>query len=379
MGRLLERQRHFLDFTLTSLWRRKGKNLSLLVVYALVVFILASVMFFTSALKKEAALLLQGAPEMVVQKLTAGRHDPIPAEYLGKIQGIPGIGEVRGRLWGYYFDPVLGANYTVLVPPPDRQIERGQAIIGPGLAKLRQVGEGDIITFQTYRGTLLIFEIVGILPAESGLVAADLILLSAGDFTRLLGQPEGLFTDLVLRVRNPNELATIAAKIVALLPDTRPIIRDEMVRTYDAVFDWRGGMLIFVLAASLLSFGIFAWEKASGLSGEEKREIGILKAIGWETSDVLLLKFWEGLAVSLSAFLLGLILAYAHVFLAGAPLLAPALKGWSVLYPEFRLTPFIDFSQLFTLFFLAVVPYTVATIVPSWRAATIDPDLVMRY
>jgi len=165
---------------------------------------------------------------------------------------------------------------------------------------------------------------------------------------------------------------------VALLPDTRPIIRDEMVRTYDAAFDWRGGVLIFILAASLLSFIIFAWDKASGLSGEEKREIGILKAIGWETTDVLLMKFWEGLVISLSAFLLGLIGAYVHVFFTGAPLLAPVLKGWSVLYPDFRLTPFIDFSQIFTLFFLSVVPYTVAIIVPSWRAATIDPDLVMR-
>ena len=43
-----------------------------------------------------------------------------------------------------------------------------------------------------------------------------------------------------------------------------------------------------------------------------------------------------------------------------------------------RITPFIDPYQVAVLFFLTVVPYTVATIVPSWRAAIIDPDSVMR-
>jgi ABC-type lipoprotein release transport system permease subunit len=123
---------------------------------------------------------------------------------------------------------------------------------------------------------------------------------------------------------------------------------------------------------------IHAWYQASGLSSDEKREIGILKGIGWETSDVLWLKFWEGTVVSLTSFLLGVLIAYAHVFLASSPLFEPVLKGWSVLYPEFRLTPFIDPFQLMTLFFLTVLPYTAATIVPSWRAATIDPDTVMR-
>jgi ABC-type lipoprotein release transport system permease subunit len=136
--------------------------------------------------------------------------------------------------------------------------------------------------------------------------------------------------------------------------------------------------MVFILVGALLAFIIFAWDKASGLSLEERREIGILKAVGWETSDVLLLKFWEGTIISLSSFLMGIIWAYAHVFFTSAALLAPALKGWAVLYPEFKLTPFIDFSQVATLFFLTVVPYTVATIIPSWRAATIDPDSVMR-
>jgi ABC-type lipoprotein release transport system permease subunit len=59
-------------------------------------------------------------------------------------------------------------------------------------------------------------------------------------------------------------------------------------------------------------------------------------------------------------------------------LFEPALKGWSVIYPRFRLTPFINPYQVSTLFFLTIIPYTVATIVPAWRAATVDPDAVMR-
>ena len=78
------------------------------------------------------------------------------------------------------------------------------------------------------------------------------------------------------------------------------------------------------------------------------------------------------------AWIAGILLAYAHVFLASAPLLAPVLKGWSTLYPRFRLVPDLDPYLLGVLFLLTVVPYTVATIVPSWRVATTDPGAAMR-
>jgi ABC-type lipoprotein release transport system permease subunit len=136
--------------------------------------------------------------------------------------------------------------------------------------------------------------------------------------------------------------------------------------------------MLVILCTTILSFVIFAWDRAAGLSADEKKEIGILKAVGWETSDVLIMKFWEGTVVSLTAFLAGVILAYFHVFFTSSALFLPVLKGWSILYPDFKLVPYINVNHLITLFFLSVVPYTVTTIIPAWRAATIDPDSVMR-
>ena len=95
-------------------------------------------------------------------------------------------------------------------------------------------------------------------------------------------------------------------------------------------------------------------------------------------TDIIRMKFWEGAIISLSAFLLGYLAAYIHIFYASAALFESVLKGWAVLYPEFQLTPEIDGLQLATLFFFTVFPYTVATIIPIWQAAITDPDTVMR-
>jgi ABC-type lipoprotein release transport system permease subunit len=373
----LNRHKNILEFALSSLLRRKAKNLSLIVIYTLIVFILASLIFFVQALKQESTRILRNAPEMVVQRQMAGRHDLVPLDYLDKIRSIRGVEAVEARYWGYYYDPVFGANYTIMVSNI-KSIGAGNIIIGRGVARAQRIATGDMVTFRSFTNTPLLFNVQEILDYESELVASDLILMSQQDFKSMFNLPVGQATDLAVTVSNPAELATIATKIAERFPDARPILRSEILRTYESLFDWRGGIMTVILFSAILSFVIFAWDKASGLSAEERREIGILKSIGWETSDVLLLKLWEGIVVSLSAFMLGTILAYLHVFIFSAPLFASTLKGWSVLYPEFRLVPAIDAYQLSILFFLSVFPYTAATILPSWMAATVDPDAAMR-
>jgi len=377
MKRWIERQKNIIDFTLSSLIRRKGKNGALILVYTVVVFMSASVIFFVYSLKKEASIILRDAPEMVVQRMIAGRHELIPIGYKEKIRNIRGVSDVRERLWGYYYDPVIGANYTLMVPR-DKTLNKGTIVIGNGISRTRLVNEEDTMEFKTHDGTIIDLKVESILASDSELITSDLILISEADFRMVFGFPEYYFTDLTVSVRNQKELPTVALKVAGLLPDTRQILREEILRTYDAVFSWRGGMMLIILSGAILAFIIFAWDKASGLSLEEKREIGILKAIGWETSDVILLKFWEGMAISLSSFLLGTLFAYMHVFFSSSVLFEPFLKGWAVLYPQFKTTPYVDATQVAALFFLTVFPYTIATIIPSWRAAITDPECVMR-
>lgn len=372
-----EKQRYLIDFTLASLARRKARNFGLIGVFTLLVFVLASVTLYTHALRQEAAKVLAASPEVILQRLVAGRHDLIPPGYLEKVGRIRGVQKSGGRLWGYYYDAVVKANYTFMVPD-DGSVPRGEIVVGPALERSRGLAAGNGISFRSYSGKLHTFIVASVLPQASEIASADLVLLHEDDFRAFFDFPAGHYTDIALSVANPQEVRNVAIKLAAALPDSRPILRDEVLRTYASIFDWREGMVLALLSAAILAFGILAWEKASGLSADEKREIGILKAIGWETGDVIKMKFWEGLLISLTAFLVGFVAAYLHVFYFAATLFEPVLKGWAVLYPEFRLTPHIDGLQLATLFFFTVFPYAAAVLVPIWRAAITDPDAVMR-
>ncbi|MEW6409515.1 MAG: ABC transporter permease [Nitrospirota bacterium] len=387
----LKKHRNILDYTLQSLLRRKFKSMGIIIVFTSMIFMLGSIIFLSYSFKREASLILKGSPELIVQRVIAGRHDLISLRLIKEISEILGVNRVKPRFWGYYYDSAIKANYTILAVDDavlkdnrllkgrmPRSHEKNVTAIGKGIANVRFIDLGDKLSLQSADGRWMDFEVIGIFEADSDLLTADLIVMSYIDFKNLVKMPDGMATDLLVSIYNEAETPTIARKIKERFPDTRPLLRDEIIRTYDAVFGWRSGLILIGFIGALTSFIILSWDKAMGLSAEEKKEIGILKAIGWETSDVLEMKFWEGLVISLASFLMGIILAYLHVFFLGASLFAPALKGWSIIYPDFRLAPFINPYQIATLIAITVVPYIASTIIPSWKVSISDPDELMR-
>jgi ABC-type lipoprotein release transport system permease subunit len=381
MQHWLNRQRYLIDYTLSAMARQRGKNLGLLLVYTTLIFVLASVILLGSALRREAAQVFQGAPDVVAQGLLMGRHDLSHSDDVDKLRTLRGAQRVEGRLWGYLYDTSTAANYTLQVPSshePTYAVQDGEAIIGEGVARLRKVTVGRQIYLVSPAGPFLNLRVKAILPQASAMVSSDLVLVSGSDFRRFFQLGDDAYTDIAVHVRNPKEIGKIAEKVGIALRQHRVITKGDVLRTYEAVFSWREGMLLALFSAAVLAFGILAFDKASGLSAQERRDIGILKAIGWDTGDIVRMKLWEATLISLTAFLAGFVLAYVHVFFFSAPLLEAVLKGWSVLYPRVLLTPAIDGLQIATLAMLTVLPYLAAIVVPVWRSAAADPDAAMR-
>jgi len=251
-------------------------------------------------------------------------------------------------------------------------------IAGQGLAALLELDLGDQVGFLSTNPNTFPLKLVGTFSSAVDLYTSDVVVCDEADARAILGLGDGEATDLAVWVTNPNESHVIATKIAKALPGSRVIERDLLGRVYALTYGRRAGIVLAAAIPALLALLVLAWDRASGLGPEEKREIAVLKAVGWSTGDVLSVKLLEALLVATVAASAGLALAYLWVFPLEAPGLRATLAGWSVLYPATHLTPVVDLTELLSLALAVVAPFVGLSIVPAWRAATTDPMESMR-
>ncbi len=374
---------HILDYALRGLYRRRARNLSLILIYAAVTGFFASVILFSDALRREARETLQFAPALTVQKLAGGRLVPQTTGFGDSLSAIRGVRAVQPRIWGYYYDSPTGSVFTLMAAPggtsdPAFHPDSGQIVCGRGFMESHFLRTGDPLSLVLPQGGLRTFVISGQFEPVTNLLSYDLLLLHPAEARVMLGLAEYEVTDFALDIPNPAETDAIGLKISRRFPGYRLISRDQVLLTYEALFSRRGGLVIFGGLLSLLAFIVLAWDRASGLSREERRELGILKGVGWGSGDVLLLKFFEALTIAVLSSLLGLLAALIHVFYLGGTLLKSLLSGWSVLYPDYPLNYNPDSGSLLLILTISVLPYLVATLIPAWQGAVTDPAEIMQ-
>ena len=377
-----------------ALARRKARSIALGGGLAFAVALVAAVLFLTESLRAEAERARAAHPDIVVQKLVGGRPTMISASEREKLGDIASVRDVTPRVWGYIFLPALQGNVTIVgsprgVPPisvasgvlhSGRDLKPGEheMIAGVELAHFLGMLPGDELGLPSSDPRAHAMKLVGTFKSSLDLWTADVILCDEDDARALLGVPEGDATDIAVTLANPAEARVVASTIVERLPGARVIERDLLERVYHLSYGRRAGLVLGASIPAILALLVLAWDRASGINTDERREIAILKAVGWSTADVLWAKLFESILVGAAATAGGLLLGYAWVFWLGAPGLRPALVGWSVLYPRASLTPVVDVAQLLGVTIAVLGPFVLLSVVPAWRAATADPLESMR-
>lgn len=383
-----------LAYAASALARRKARSIALGGGLAFAVALVAAVIFLTESLRAEAERARASHADIVVQKLVGGRPTTIPAAERARLTDIPSVRNVTPRVWGYIFLPALQGNVTIVSSPPDApalsvangvlasgrdlKAHEHEMIAGVELAHFLGMLPGDELGLPSPDPRAHAMKLVGTFRSSLDLWTSDVILVDEDDARALLGVPEGDATDIAVTLANPAEARVVAKTIVDRIPGARVIERDLLERVYHLSYGRRAGLVLGASIPAILALLVLAWDRGSGLGPEERREIAVLKAVGWSTSDVLWAKLFESILVGAGATALGLLLGYAWVFWLGAPGLRPALVGWSVLYPRAALTPVVDVAQLLGITLAVLGPFVLLSIVPAWRAATADPLESMR-
>ncbi|MEN4052414.1 FtsX-like permease family protein [Sulfurimonas sp. NWX79] len=385
---------YLLEYAYSYILRHKNKNIFIVTVFTLLVALLATLFFVTSSLRYELKERIANQSDIIIQNYKAGMPAAIDVSVLDKLLEIEGVTagklEVQGK---YYFRPKESTFYLLGVDAFEMQDD-------PVVAKLLEQYElsdsemlvsknvQDIMNQAYYKEYFNFIKPDGSLHKVSIKASFDvgereelknLIIMSKDTLREIFGYSADEGSDIALSVANKNELEFISSKIRLLLPNAKVTSKDDLLLEYEKLFDYDSGVFLSLFVIALFTFFIIIYDKANGLSSEEKREIGILKAIGWCVEDVLHAKFYEATLLSFFSFTLGLGIAFVYVFVFKAPLLGAIFTHENMLeIHNFQLNIHIELSYILLIFLLSVPVYIAATLIPSWRVATLDADEVMR-
>ncbi len=388
---------YLIEYAINSILRQKYKNIFILIVFILLTTLLSSVFFISNSIKYELNQTLKSLPEITIQNIQAGRQKNINIAIVDELLNIAGVEDVIARVWGYYYFENEAVNFSIIgidefenqykdsinkiIKKHDfsKALDNTSMIIGQGVKKILDKNYyKEYFNFIKPNGGFLKVNIQGVFKSSLQLESNDIILLPKELALEIFDMNENEATDIVVKVANPEEIFTIASKIKLKYPHTRVITNKELEISYQNIFDYKSGVFLVLFIISIFTFFIIIYDKVSGLSSEEKREIGILKALGWKVEDVLKEKFYESFIISFFAYVFGVLFSFIFVYILQAPLLRNIFTGYSELKTTFELPFILDFNTLFLVFFLSVPIYIAATIIPSWKSATIETDKVIR-
>ena len=387
----------FFNFLFLLLLKHKSKHIAIFIISILIVFLISSVLFISNSLKKEAFSTLENQSDFVIQKINSGKILDTPISWIEDFSSINGIKNTQQRVYGQYYFMPENVYFTIVgldlfeentnknlkellkILNISDFLQKDSMIIGNGIKKIfDKYHYFDSYDFKLSNNKLTTVKIFKDLPQEANLVANDLIIMDINLAKKILNINEENSTDIVLNVPNNLERQNIKEQLILKHSNIRILQKESLKKEYENMFNYKGGIFLVLFIVVIFTFILILYQRYSMISSNDKKEIGILKAVGWSIKDIIKLKIIENFIVGFMAFIIGIIISYIFVFILNAPILKNIFIGFSNIQNDFILNPNIDFTIIVTLFLFFIIPFLSAILIPVWKISVIDANESMK-
>ncbi|MEA2019512.1 MAG: FtsX-like permease family protein [Campylobacterota bacterium] len=387
----------FLNFVLLQLYTNKSKHFSIFIISTILIMVLSSFLFITNSISKDMKTVVDNQADFILQGIVAGKVVDTPLELVDEIISINGVTQASQRVYGKHFYEPAEHYFTIVgIDLYDKQIvsnlksfvknididkflSKQNMLIGSGVKKfLNEYAYFDYYNFRPPDKSFEKVYIYDMFENETDIVSSDMIIMDINLAKKILGIDEDYSTDILFNVPNIDERETVKNKIRARHFDIRIIAKEDLLRGYDGFLNYRSSVFMILYLIVILTFILIIYQRYSYINSVDKKEIGVLRSLGWSINRVIRLKIVENLIIFIGSYILGVNLAYIFVFIFDAPLLSSVFLGFSNLSNNTQFTAVVDISSLSLIFLFFIVPIIAAILIPVWKISIIEPYEAMR-
>lgn len=242
-------------------------------------------------------------------------------------------------------------------------------IIGAKMAYNLSLKKGDYINISTTTGINKNYKVIGIFKTSISSVDKSKAYMRISTVSELFSQNRDYVTDIQVNIRDYNEAHRVAAELEPLIPYKVEAWMDANAQL--ATADRMRNMLAMAVSIVILivaGFGIY--NIMSMTVNERMKEIAIMKAIGFEGSDIMKIFLSEALIIGLIGGILGLILGIG---------VAIGVNHIPFDSPLFKTLPMAYSASVYVFGFLfAMLTNIIAGYIPARKASRVDPISILR-
>lgn len=386
----------FLHFLTLMLYREKSRHIGVIIISVVIIFLLSSVLFISSSIQYSINITLNKQADFTITKIQGLKSVDTPIEWIDKISTIDGIADINPRVYGrYQFNPkgksflIIGVDFFDEINQKDLKniienidlkdfFKNDNMIVGDGVKNfMNNHFYKDSFSFKTPNGKFKNINIYKNISSDTNLISNDMIIMPIELAKEIFGMGEDKVSDISFNVVNNSEWNTILTKLHLMFYDIRVMSKDDISRAYSSLYNYKGGLFLILYIITIITFMLILYQRYSMVFSLEKRDIGVLRAIGWSIRDVLKIKFYETLIVVLISYIIGVALAYIYVFKLNAPLLSQIFLGGDNLENIVNFSPILEFGTLSSIFILYSIPFFASVLIPVWKVAIISPKEAM--